>query len=141
MYKGYKIRCRGIIRHQGRLLVVKHKEKSASYVLPGGKMDPGEDPIACIKREILEELGVEIKGLRLLYVYTWKKNGKQNLDFMFLIENGEDFVDLSDKNPTHGFELFDIRWISTTDEILLSPSEIHEDFKNNKMNFKDIKFI
>lgn len=141
MYKGYKIRCRAIIMHQGKLLVVKHKERSQSYVLPGGKMDPGEDPLICVRREIIEELGVEPKGFKLAYVYTWKKDGKQNLDFMFAVSNAEDFLDLKDKNATHAFELFDIRWMSQDEDILLRPAPIYEDFKMGKMNFDQVKFI
>lgn len=141
MYKGYKIRCRAIIIDEGKLLVVKHKERSQSYVLPGGKMDPGEDPLICVRREIIEELGVEPQGLKLAYVYTWKKDGKQNLDFMFTVTNSKDFLDLKDKKATHAFELFDIRWIFPDSDILVRPTPIFEDFKKGNINSNEIKFI
>ncbi len=44
------------------------------YELPGGKLDPHEQPIICLKREIKEELNLNIEIVRIidswLYVIT-----------------------------------------------------------------------
>lgn len=43
------------------------------WEVPGGKIDFGEDPETCVKREIKEELGVEIEveGLHSLISHTY----------------------------------------------------------------------
>ncbi|GLY52465.1 NUDIX domain-containing protein [Lentzea sp. NBRC 102530] len=43
----------------GRLLVVRSRNKKAFY-LPGGKIEPGESLVDAVRREVREELGVEI---------------------------------------------------------------------------------
>ena len=42
-----------------------HKSSAGEWEFPGGKPEPGETEPAALEREILEELGVEIRVLRL----------------------------------------------------------------------------
>jgi 8-oxo-dGTP diphosphatase len=46
-----------------RLLVVSKRAAPAVFYLPGGKPEPGEPPLACLRREIDEELGDVPLGL------------------------------------------------------------------------------
>ena len=127
------IRCRGIILDkEGKMLVVKHGADFDYYALPGGKLDDRENPLTCIKREIFEEFGVEIQleNTKLLYVHDWKnKNGDSNLEFMFLIKDNGEFMDLKDKKGTHASEIFEIRWIDKDAEINLLPKQVLIDYK------------
>jgi 8-oxo-dGTP diphosphatase len=55
----------GIVIRKGRVLVAKRARRShkgSLWEFPGGKMESGEGPTACLKRELLEELdiGVEV---------------------------------------------------------------------------------
>jgi 8-oxo-dGTP diphosphatase len=43
----------------GRLLTVR-KRGTQRFMLPGGKREPGEDDLAALARELLEELGVAL---------------------------------------------------------------------------------
>jgi 8-oxo-dGTP diphosphatase len=55
--------CCAIIREGGRFLLVQraeHKAEALKWEFPGGKVDAGETAEDCIRREIQEELGVEI---------------------------------------------------------------------------------
>ncbi|MDH6194845.1 8-oxo-dGTP diphosphatase [Mycobacterium frederiksbergense] len=46
-----------VLDEQGRLLVVRKRGTSA-FMQPGGKIEPGEQPIEALAREVREELGV-----------------------------------------------------------------------------------
>jgi len=48
-----------VIGPRGLLLVAKRAAPDVFY-LPGGKPDAGEAPLDCLRREVAEELGVEI---------------------------------------------------------------------------------
>lgn len=56
-------------------VVLKNKNGRYKYSLSGGGVDPGEDNITAIKREILEELNMNIEVIRSLgvrhYLRTW----------------------------------------------------------------------
>ncbi len=59
-----KVSC-AIIINKNKILVTQHGEKSEHPFLwefPGGKINTGETPEECIKREIKEELSVEYKN-------------------------------------------------------------------------------
>jgi 8-oxo-dGTP diphosphatase len=44
----------------GRLLLVSKRAAPDVFYLPGGKPEPGESPLACVLREVREELGCSI---------------------------------------------------------------------------------
>lgn len=58
-----------IIIHKGRVLITQRSEvmpHPLKWEFPGGKLKTGETPEYCIRREIREELGIEIKVEQLL---------------------------------------------------------------------------
>ncbi len=58
----------------------------------GGKMEPDEDVVACMRREIREEAGIECTGLRLRGTISWPgfgKRGEDWLGFVFLVDRYE----------------------------------------------------
>ncbi len=58
-----------LIHHDGRYLVAKRKRDQhlgGYWELPGGKREKGEDDRTAIAREVLEELGAEVRSARAL---------------------------------------------------------------------------
>jgi ADP-ribose pyrophosphatase len=39
------------------------------YEIPAGRLDPGEEPIECARRELIEETGCEAKRMQHLYTF------------------------------------------------------------------------
>ncbi len=56
-----------VIVHRGRVLIARrhdHVHLGGLWEFPGGKVEPGEALAACMRREIREELGMELARLR-----------------------------------------------------------------------------
>jgi ADP-ribose pyrophosphatase len=52
-------------REDGRLILIrqyKHGVRDVSLTLPAGGLNPGEDPLDCARRELMEETGYEAFG-------------------------------------------------------------------------------
>jgi 8-oxo-dGTP diphosphatase len=62
-----------IIEQNGRVLATQRSAVMSmplKWEFPGGKIDPGETPGECLRREVREELGVEIEVGRPLTAVT-----------------------------------------------------------------------
>jgi len=55
----------------------------------GGKLEPGEDIVSCLRRELREEAGIEATGLRLRGTVSWPGFGPGGEDwfaFIFIVD-------------------------------------------------------
>lgn len=140
--KNITIKVRGVIVHDSKLLIVKHLGDNF-MALPGGHLKYGEDVLACLKREIVEELGVVPEIGRLLYINTFIEAKKitECVEFFFEIKNGKDYLDIEKLERTHAHELSEIMWVSQNDDIEILPIDFGNDFKNNNIDFNKTKFI
>lgn len=140
--KNILVKVRGVILYEGKLLIVKH-EQSQFMALPGGHLEYGEDVINCLKRELVEELGVMPEIGKLLYINTFieKKNNTEYVEFFFEVKNGKDYLNIDGLERTHAHELTEILWISSDSDIEILPKKFNEDFKNNKIFEGETKFI
>lgn len=139
--KKFVIRCRGIILHEGQLLVVRHS--AATFVaLPGGHLEWGEDVRECVAREIVEELGITPEIGRLLYINTFvDRDVTQPMEFFFEILNGKDFFGNDLRTGSHTHELEEILWIRPTDDIRILPQEFAEDFRAGKVGAEGVRYL
>ncbi|HEY5806178.1 MAG TPA: NUDIX hydrolase [Candidatus Saccharimonadales bacterium] len=103
------IKVRGIAVLDGKLLCVKLKpynglttEAKPYWCLPGGGVDDCEPLEEAMRREMVEELGVEPKIGRLLYVQQFAHKDNDFLEFFFHIENAQDYLHVDLGKTTHG---------------------------------------
>ncbi len=74
-----------VVVHGGKILIAQRKKsmnQGGLWEFPGGKIEPGETSIACIKREFMEELGMEVEvGDYLMEMtYTYPAIGELHFD-------------------------------------------------------------
>jgi len=63
-----------VIEKDGKILIARRKsgdQMAGKWEFPGGTIEPGETPEQCLKRELLEELGVEIGIDGFMCSSTW----------------------------------------------------------------------
>ena len=141
-HEKFIIRCRGVILHEGKLLVVKHSENVDFYALPGGHLEFGEDVKECLSRELIEELGIKPEIGQLLYVHTFiDKNNIQPVEFFFEVKNGKDYLNAEELVRTHAHELFEIRWVTPSDDVKILPEKFASDFKAGKLDFNNVSYL
>lgn len=58
-----------VLVRNGAILLTHQMEPRPEYQLPGGGIDPGEDPIPALHREVVEETGWRIGAARRLGVF------------------------------------------------------------------------
>lgn len=135
------IRCRALIINDGKLLTVKQHKYNNFVSLPGGHLEWGENPQECMIREIVEELGVKPELGKLLYINNFMEEEKQSIEFFFEVTNSKDFEKFETLERTHGFELDETAWVSASDETIILPMEINNDFKAGNLLNHEPKFI
>jgi ADP-ribose pyrophosphatase YjhB (NUDIX family) len=64
LHRGRGRGVKAVLSHEGRVLLVRHTYGPERWELPGGGLRRGEAPLDGVRREIREELGVEITGVR-----------------------------------------------------------------------------
>lgn len=69
--------------NRGRVLLLKHRFRPGSgWGLPGGFVELGEQPDAALRRELREEIGLEVEQLNLFTVRAFKKPKQVEIVFM-----------------------------------------------------------
>jgi 8-oxo-dGTP diphosphatase len=58
-----------VIRNERGEILLQHRSDNGLWGIPGGVLDPGEDPAAGIIREVWEETGLDVVPERLIGVY------------------------------------------------------------------------
>ena len=140
----FKYRVSAIIINENNLLVSCYNDNK--YCLPGGYVEIGETSIEAIKREIHEELRLNIINPKYIgiienFFANFKGDRTHELDFYYLINisnNDAKNIDLNyiehDKN---GIIKHNFKWIkiSELNHFMLVPSLLIGIIQNKKFNF------
>jgi 8-oxo-dGTP diphosphatase len=100
-----------ILREKGRVLVCQRKRNSRyqlKWEFPGGKVEPGESVQDCVKRELHEELSINVEtiGLMKSQVNRYDDGGIFEVTYCFIQQ-------FSGRPVNNAFE--EIRWVTLTE--------------------------
>lgn len=99
-----------IVNDQNQLLILKREPKNVMkpniWEIPGGRLEPGENPIEGMKREVREEAGIEIEVLHPFNVRHFTRDDGQVITMLvFLCKALSQEVKLSSEHTAY-------EWIS-----------------------------
>lgn len=128
-----RIRVRAIIIHDHKVATMyREREGKIFYTFPGGGIEANETEEQCVIREVLEELGIDIKPIKKVYTYE----NQYSIEHFYVCEwvsgefgtgKGEEFQ----KNQTNGVYIPKLIDISEISHLPLMPPEVTTIFIND----------
>lgn len=119
---------KALIEKDGEILVLRTETEDSSYwVLPGGKVEYGEEPLEALERELQEEISCEAdigEPVGMYYFFTGADDdGDQVVLTVFQAEIKDQEIDISENPVEEGIEEY--RW--------LKPEELIEKSGNQSL--------
>ena len=130
----FGIRVGVVVERDGSILLVRHQkpDREPYWVLPGGRLEPGETIPECAERELSEEAQLEARFSGVLYVSEFMRDGRHTVDVTVRAvadESGEPELG-SDPEVEEGAEqtLTELRWVGLDElgNIELLPSWVQD---------------
>jgi 8-oxo-dGTP diphosphatase len=130
----FGVRVAVVVDREGALLLVRHQkpDRDPYWVLPGGRLEPGETIPECAGRELAEETGLSAGFSGILYVSEFLREGRHTIDVVarMALEGEDEAILGTDPEVEPGTEptLREVRWVSVEElrEIELLPASIKE---------------
>lgn len=128
----FGVRVAAVVERGGALLLVRHQkpDRDPYWVLPGGRLEPGETIPECAGRELAEETSLTASFLGVLYVSEFLREGRHTIDVVvrMALEGDQEAVLGSDPEVEPGSEptLREVRWVGVDGlrEIGLLPDSV-----------------
>lgn len=98
----------GVVVDDGRVLVLQRaprRSRAGEWDIPGGKLEPGEDPIDGLRREVLEETGLRLEVGRPLAVQSRVEGNEHGVVITFELRGQAGSVRVGDEHSTY-------RWVT-----------------------------
>lgn len=75
-----------VTNQAGEVMLLRHSYGPKAWGLPGGGMAQGEDPVVCAKRELREEVRLDVEHLEPLGILKETLSGSPHTSHVFTVE-------------------------------------------------------
>ena len=101
----FTVTAAGIVQnHERKVLLIKHRFRPGSgWGIPGGFLEAGEQPDSALRRELREEISLELEQMRLFAVRTFKR--QKQIEVVFV-------ANTSDVPQPKSMEVERVEWFS-----------------------------
>ncbi|WP_313799233.1 NUDIX domain-containing protein [Cytobacillus sp.] len=125
----FLVGVKAVIVNEGKVLIIKRSKMAhyngGTWEPVGGKVEFGEGLEDALKREVMEEVGLEISVNHILYAATFKTDlNRQMAIIAYLCRSENTYVKLSSEHD-------DYRWADAKELKKLLPTYIINDFEKN----------
>lgn len=124
---------KALIERNGKLLILRNVTPEGTYfVLPGGKIEYGEEPLKALGRELKEEISCEAEigePVGMYHFFTGPEDdGEQVVLTVFEADIGDQRIDISNNPADEGIE--EALWMSPEEFLEASENESLTDLVN-----------
>ncbi len=103
---GFRVAAKAFIIRNGKVLLLKRRPNDAHrpnwWDIPGGRLEPGEDPRQGVQRETMEETGLSIDVLAPIDVHNFTRDDGQKITMIvFLCRPTSESVTLSEEHTEY----------------------------------------
>lgn len=117
---------KALIERDGKLLVLKTEASEETYhVLPGGKIEYGEEPLEALRRELEEEISCQAEIREPVGMYHFfmgpEGDGDQVVLTAFNAEIGDQEIDISNNPAEEG--IVEALWMKPEELVNVSDNE------------------
>lgn len=150
MYEGkVRVRASGLLLEEGKLLLVKLTSPATGkdiWMPPGGGVEPGESLKDALKREFVEETGLQIQVEDLVHINEFIEGPYHALEFFFFVKTLGGKLELGSDPEYVGHQqlLKEIGWFSKQEvqNIDVTPDYIKEElWKNDGREYIKLNFF
>ncbi len=130
-----RVRVCGILIEQNQILLAKHVgigEEGLLWSPPGGGIEFGETIEQTLKREFLEETGLNVDPIKLLYTNEYISESLHAVEFFFQVQrhSGEIKTGTDPELPTDNQMIKEVTWINIDQIREIPKRQLHSTLRN-----------
>ncbi|MDP5121098.1 MAG: NUDIX hydrolase [Spirosomaceae bacterium] len=125
-----RIRCLALIKNNDSILLIKHRglnRENCYWMPPGGGIDEGESVIDCVKREVKEEVNLNVLSSEFYYLSEFIADSLHAVELFFesKVTNHDATLGFDPEITRENQYIIELKWMDTAEICTLPDDLIH----------------